>query len=96
MALICTTDPITTNFAEFEDDETQGNDQGAISWGTPFEQDDNFHVTFEGIDVEGNIIDSTTIDSGEEYNTEPVDPGKVVRWLLDKAKEFICPGCDKP
>ena len=96
MALICTTDPITTNYAEFEDDETQGHDLGEMSWQTPFEEDGNFYVTCEGTDVEGNTIASTTFDSGEEYTTEPIDPGKVVRWLLDKLKDVICPTCGLP
>lgn len=96
MALICTTNPVITNYAEFEDDETAGHDQGEISWGTPFNQDDNFHVTCEGKDVEGNVIGSTTFDSGVLYDTEPVDPGKVVKWLLDKLKDVICPNCGIP
>lgn len=96
MALVCTTDPITSNYAQFEDDETVGHDLGEMSWGTPFEEDDNFHVTCEGKDVEGNVIESTTFDSGVEYTTEPINPGKVVKWLLDKLGEVICPTCGLP
>ena len=96
MSLVCTTDPITTNYAQFEDDETTGHDLGEMSWQTPFEEADNFFVTCEGKDVQGNVISSTTFDSGEEYTTEPVDPGKVVRWLLDKLGDVICPNCAFP
>jgi hypothetical protein len=95
MALICTTDPVTTNYAEFEDDETQGHDQGALSWGTPFNRNDTFHVTVEGYDVEGSILE-TTFDSGEVYSEEPINPGKVVIWILKKIGELVCPNCGVP
>ncbi len=96
MALICTTNPVTTNYAEFEDDETQGHDQGALSWGTPFNRNDTFHVTVEGTDVEGNIISSHTFDTEEVYSEEPIDPGKVVIWILKKIGDLVCPSCGLP
>jgi hypothetical protein len=96
MALVCTTKNVTTNYAQFKDNETDGHDQGEMTWDAPFEEDNNFFVTCEGTDVEGNVIDPTTFDSGVEYTTEPIDPGKVVKWLLDKLGEVICPTCGLP
>ena len=93
MALICTTDPITSNYAEFEDDEVSGNDQGAISWDNPYEVSGGWKLDFEGTDVEGSTISSTTIDIAEEYT---INPTKVAKWLIKKAKEFICPNCGLP
>ena len=96
MTLICVTDPIKSNYAQFKDDAVKGRNLAEASWVIPFNHNNTFHVTFEGKDLEGNFIPSTTFDSEVKYTTEPIDPGKVVLWLLQKVGDLICPTCGLP
>jgi len=94
MALVLTSStPLEENYAELEDDATAGHDQGAISWNNPIEEAGGWKVTFEGLNVEGDTINSTTIDIDEEYT---INPTKVVQWLVQKATEYLCPQCGLP
>lgn len=83
-------EPLEENAALFENDAVSGEDNGSIEWEIPFLENGAWKVTFEGLDVEGTVINSTTVVIPL---SETINPTKVFWWLANKAKEILCPTC---
>ena len=84
-------EPLTENAALFEDDETQGHDQGDIIWSEPEEvSTDRWRVTFSGDNTAGITIEDTDTDVTSQGKPTP---GQVIIWLFNKLKEVLCEEC---
>ncbi len=84
-------EPLEENAALFENDAELGQDEGSITWSQPEETSaGNWEFEFEGFDVEGGTIPST---SQTMQSVELPSPSQVFWWLAEKAKETLCPTC---
>ena len=82
---------IEGNEAYFENDDTSGQDQGHISWGTPILVSTGvYRTSISGINVEGEAIEGTTLNI--ESSTLPT-PGQVFWAAAAALKSLICPSC---
>jgi hypothetical protein len=94
MALVLTSEtPLPSNYAEFENDAIAGQDQGVLEWDNPYQDGSVWKVDYSGNDVEGDAINSGTIDIAY---SQTINPTKVAMWLLEKLKDIICKDCDTP
>jgi len=85
--------PLLSNYAECENDAISGQDQGVLEWNNPYNDKGVWKVDFSGDNVSGNAIPGTTINIDQ---AQTINPTKVFWWLVDKAKDLICPDCDMP
>ena len=82
---------VTENAALFENDQVSGSDLGDITWHEPEETSTGvFDITYEGTDVLGGSINSTTISVTGSTSYTPAQ----WFWIIaKKAKEVLCPDC---
>jgi hypothetical protein len=85
--------PLSSNYAECENDAIAGQNEGVIEWANPYKEAGVWKVDFSGTNVKGDAIPPTTKDIDE---AQTINPTKVFWWLVDKAKDLICPDCDTP
>lgn len=84
-------EPLENRSALFEDDQTQGADEGSIEWTLPTETShENWQFTFEGTDTGGETIEPTTKTMP---SPELPSPSQVFWWIADKLKSTLCPTC---
>ena len=92
MAIALLEDLTEKKEAFFEDDETQGNDQGHITWLVPTQlPSEKWLITISGVDVAGDTIAATTTEHPVQEDLPT--PAQVFIWVAQKLKSTLCPTC---
>ncbi len=85
---------LSSNYAEFENDEITGQNHGVCSWGEPYyhEENERWEVpNVQGYNVQGTAFNAgTLIDIPENKTITPTD---VFWWAAGVLKSTLCPSC---